>query len=90
MHGANIDPQAYGIVDDDGDKAVGNVLHRQELSATKKVANWCYQNPFKMMGKCVSALFIAFFFCAILPKLLRGDGCPFKMVGPCRTSDTKR
>lgn len=49
MHGANIDPQAYGIVDSDGDKTKGGVLNRGELSVTKKAANWCYQNPFKMM-----------------------------------------
>ncbi|CAM9688360.1 unnamed protein product [Hapterophycus canaliculatus] len=53
MHGANHDPHAYGLVDnteaDVGRKS--KLLPRQELNVAQKAANWCYVNPFKMIGK---------------------------------------
>lgn len=52
MHGANLDPRAYGLTDE-GRKAVGEKENRHELSFPQKTANWLYTNPFKMIGERV-------------------------------------
>lgn len=58
MHGANHDPHAYGIVDDvvvgaDGTTRKSKILQpRKELNVAQQLANWCYINPFKMVGEC--------------------------------------
>lgn len=53
MHRANHDPHAYGLVDNVATDATGKSkrLPRVELNAAQKAANWCYLNPFKMVGK---------------------------------------
>lgn len=51
MHRANHDPHAYGLVDDVGADATRKLLPRAELNIAQKAANWCYVNPFKMVGE---------------------------------------
>lgn len=51
MHGANLDPGAYGITDDGVKASAPTKIIRQELSVPQKAANWLYLNPFKMIGK---------------------------------------
>lgn len=53
MHRANQDPHAYGLVDDMEADATrkSKLLPRVELNVAQKAANWCYVNPFKMVGK---------------------------------------
>ena len=53
MHRANHDPHAYGLVDDAGADVTkkSKLLPRAELNMAQKAANWCYVNPFKMVGE---------------------------------------
>lgn len=53
MHRANHDPHAYGLVDDVGADVTSKskLLPRAELNVAQKAANWCYTNPFKMVGE---------------------------------------
>ena len=51
MHGANHDPHAYGLVDDADADSKSKLLPRRELNVAQKAANWCYVNPFKMVGE---------------------------------------
>lgn len=55
MHRANHDPHAYGLVDDmEADAEAirkSKLLPRGQLNVAQKAANWCYTNPFKMVGK---------------------------------------
>lgn len=50
MHGANLDPAAYGIADS-GSLTNAKASIRQEISLPRKAANWLYINPFKMIGE---------------------------------------
>lgn len=56
MHGANQNPHAYGLVDAERADGQGktHLLPRQELSVAQKAANFCYANPFKMVGESFS------------------------------------
>lgn len=52
MHGANIDPKAYGLTDEDIN--TGKVVPHKELTLPHKAANYLYRNPFKMVGEIPS------------------------------------
>lgn len=50
LHFANFDPVGYGVIDARPEDVLKKI-DQVELALPKKVANWLYLNPVKMMGE---------------------------------------
>ena len=77
MHRANHDPQAYGLVDDAGADATrkSKLLPRTELNVAQKAANWCYTNPFKMVGEITAPIIRVSSYCPASVICFAVDSC---------------